>query len=131
MKDYYEIKEVSNLDTLNNHIKDGWEIIESYANEGKVKYHIGLTKDTVIENLRKIIKLYEDNGLKDVLFDRIGDELNDDINYYEETTYQPSLNPLVQTFNFYERWVNGKETMLKRKAGKERNNDLVDHSLPF
>ncbi|KTF59859.1 MULTISPECIES: hypothetical protein [Bacillus amyloliquefaciens group] len=131
MKDYYEIKEVSNLDTLNNHIKDGWEIIESFADGGKVKYHIGLTKDTVIENLHKIIELYEDTGLKDVLFERIGDGLNDDINDYEETTYQPSLNPLVQTFIFYERWVNGKETMLKRKSGKERDSDLVDHSLPF
>lgn len=49
MQDYYEIKEVSNLDTLNNHIKDGWEIIESYVDGGKVKYHIGLTKDTVWE----------------------------------------------------------------------------------
>ncbi len=131
MKDYYQIREVSDVEILNACIKDGWEIIDSYSTGGDLRYHVGLTKDTVIENLRKVISMYEEHGMKDMLLKKVGESLGDDINDYEETTFQPSLNPLAQMVKFYEQWVNEEDVMLKRKPGKERDSDEVDYSLPF
>ncbi|APH69755.1 hypothetical protein BAX60_21190 [Bacillus subtilis] len=105
MKEYVEIKELRPSENVNNYIKDGWEIIETLKQKNyemeELSYVVGYPAKKKIEDLKEIIKTYEDRGFKEQLFKSIAEENSED---YAEITesYYSQQNETTKFMNNYE-----------------------------
>jgi alanyl-tRNA synthetase len=119
MRDFVEVKIVY-ANQIDDYLKDGWEIIDTTTlvlgnGESKLEYHIGLPPKAKIDQLKQIIKLYEEYGFKEELFKKIAEKNGHDLNDYTEGSGFHVNNETTQFIENYEKIVNNKVIKLYKK----------------
>jgi hypothetical protein len=124
MKDYIKA-EVVEYRELDSYLQKGWEIFETTKTvfdngESTLHYHIGLQARTKINNLKHIIQLYEEHGLKEELFKMIAEINGDNIEDYDQSPDGHRVkNEMVSFLEQYEAAVNDKQTKFFKKLSSE------------
>ena len=128
MKNYSSVKDVTSRE-IDKHLKNGWEIIDTtrYSLGGpddtELRYHIGYPLQRKFEELLSIVRLFEEHGFKDKLFEKIAHE--EGINLDDFSTgggYQIGQDYLTLEFiKKYESVVNEKENVEFFKKVKFEN----------
>ncbi len=125
MKDYVRTNYV-NASQVDDYLSEGWEIIETTTSlidpggETRLVYHIGLTARELMNKYKGIIKDYEKYNLQDILFEKIADSYNKDIDNYE-VLGSGGKDEVSKYLTNYERTVEGNNTTysIKRKLDEE------------
>lgn len=111
MKQYVEISTCYDRQ-INDRIKDGWEIIDTVNSreQDTLVYHIGYPAALRIQELKEIIKKYEEFGFKEELFNKVAESNNDKVeNYQKGGGGFSSQNPTVTFMSDYDRLVDDDE----------------------
>lgn len=119
MKNYSSINVVTGSE-INEYIQKGWEIIDtsrySYdggANNVELQYHIGYPLQRKYEELLSLVKLFEEHGFKEKLFEKIAE--SEGVNLQEFSTKRGyTLDQTYEVVQFmvkYESIVNGKDNI--------------------
>ncbi|MEC1440520.1 hypothetical protein P9D57_17670 [Bacillus sonorensis] len=114
MRDYVKVEVVESDVRLDYLLKQGWEIFatNTYAlvpGDQRTQYHVGLPAKVRIEELKEIIRKYEEFGFKEQLFEKVAKENGEKI---EEFSYGGGLPIQTKTTDFikeYEYRVNDKQ----------------------
>ncbi|MGG4124823.1 hypothetical protein ABEV79_15070 [Bacillus licheniformis] len=132
MRDYVKVEAVESDVRLDNLLKQGWELFatntyEFYPRDQRTKYHVGLPAKVRIEELKEIIRKYEEFGFKEQLFEKVAKENDEKI---EEFSYDGILPIQTKTTDFieeYEYRVNDKQVRIyKKKERKKRNIEDIE-----
>lgn len=124
MKDFIRI-EVVGANEVEQYLKKGWEIIETTKNvyemgESTLNYHIGLTARSKVNELKRIIQLYEENGLKEELFKKVAQNNGHNIEDYDQSPDGHRFrNDTISFLEHYEEVVNDKTTKFYKKLTSE------------
>lgn len=125
MTDYIRVHITSDDEEANKYIKKGWDLIDtsksvSYETGGSyTKYSLGFSTREYSNQLLAIIKDYEKHGFKELLFEKVAEEMDDKIDDYETTGYRASNSSLAVYMTKYENVVHDQNVMYSKK----RKND--------
>jgi len=112
LKDFTEILEIDTKDKVNEYLKEGWVIIDTlkikYPEQDFLHFVIGYPATKKIEDLKSIIRRYEEANLKVELFKSIATNNDHDFNEIEDTHYGES-NATTDYMNFYEKTMDSKK----------------------
>ncbi|MEB4594489.1 hypothetical protein JR311_09725 [Bacillus velezensis] len=135
MKEYVDIQEIQYSD-LKNYIREGWEVIDNYKIDEKYIYVVGYHYKQKVEDLKTLIKIYEDFGFKEQLFNAIAKINNDNytkIKKYSSKNDSFYRNETTEFLNRYEKILG-----TKTKYGTEEDDTdswgplyKNDTELPF
>ena len=128
MKDYIRLEILASGDSVDQYLSKGWEIIDTTKSafpEGDtfVKYHLGLPSKVLMDNLLSIIKEYERHGLKELLFESIAKQNDDNVNDYDTNGFHSTKNELTNFMQTYEDVVNNKKVTYSNRKESPFNND--------
>ncbi|KKI90676.1 hypothetical protein WQ54_19340 [Bacillus sp. SA1-12] len=120
MKEYIKVEITSDDNTVDKLMKQGWEIIatNNYVIEppdSRTQYHLGLPAKVRIEELREIIRQYEEFGFKGQLLQKIAEQNEDKLEDYTEHGGRPAYGETVNFIKKYEDVVNNKNVNLYTK----------------
>ncbi|OMC83617.1 hypothetical protein BK128_18075 [Viridibacillus sp. FSL H7-0596] len=126
MKTYHSIKTASERD-IDSLLKTGWEIIDktisSYdgtANNTSIVYHVGYPLEKQYNDLLSIVRLFEVNGFKEQLFDKLATDDGFDMSEYSDIGggYPLIIEdiPVLETITKYENIVNNKKIKFYRSV---------------
>ncbi|AVM25529.1 hypothetical protein [Bacillus pumilus] len=122
MKDYTEILEIDTRDKVNKYLEEGWEIIDTlkikYPEQDFLKFVIGYPASKKIEDLKAIIRRYEEANLKVELFKSIADNNGHDFNEIEEDSNYGDSNATTDYMNFYEKTMGNEKQYSKKLETK-------------
>ena len=102
---------------VNDYLDKGWKLLDttksaydSSGNDTSITYHLGYPVENRISDLLAIIKLYEENGLKEELFSKLAMESGIDLNDYSNGGFGWKVNhPTLELLTQYEKVVNDKD----------------------
>ncbi|MFA9144879.1 hypothetical protein [Bacillus safensis] len=124
MKDYVEILDLDYTENVNKYLQAGWEIIDTLKvkvyEDDRLNYVVGYPATKKVEDLKEIIRNYEEANLKVELFKSIAANNDHDFNEIESTHYGES-NATTDYMNFYEKTMDSKK---KYSIKKEPLNDF-------
>lgn len=138
MTDYVRVFETSEEREANKYIDKGWDLIDtskrsSFNGEGGyssyTQYTLGLSAKEYSNKLFDIIREYEKYGLKDELFGRVANEMDDRIDDYRPTSGLGVVTPLAGYMSNYEEIVNDRSISFYRNNPVNDDDDL--ENLPF
>jgi hypothetical protein len=124
MKDFIQI-EIVHSNEIDKYLQKGWEIIETtkmvYDDGGsRLNYHIGFSARSKVNELKQILKIYEEYGFKEELFKKVAQSNGDNIDNYDESpSGHPVGNETVSFLEQYEATVNDKQTKFYKKLTPE------------
>lgn len=145
MTDYIRVFETTNQKEANEYIKNGWDLIDtptvtnfdgdSHYNS-HTQYTLGLSAKEYANRLLAIVKEYEKHDLKEILFEKVAEELNDNAKWYEEKDKDealslaligpgPSKSPVAKFMVDYEDVIN------EKKVSYFRNKTTYIDDYPF
>ncbi|ULH21323.1 hypothetical protein ACSYG7_13620 [Bacillus velezensis] len=112
MKEYVKIIELSHMENVNRYIQEGWEVIDTLKRnimheEEVLNYVIGYPIKKRVEDLKEIIKAYEEKGLKEELFKGIAEDNGENYTEIHEGAYQKQ-NETSKFMNKYEKALDSK-----------------------
>lgn len=112
LKEYVEIIELSHMQNVNRYIQEGWEVIDTLKRnimheEEVLNYVIGYPIKKRVEDLKEIIKAYEEKGLKEELFKGIAEDNGENYTEIHEGSYQKQ-NETSKFMNKYEKALDSK-----------------------
>ncbi|WCO63680.1 hypothetical protein [Bacillus licheniformis] len=121
MRDYVKVEVVESDARLDHLLKRGWEIFSTNTYEvaprdQRTQYHVGLPAKVRNEELKEIIRKYEEFGFKEQLFEKVAKENGEKI---EEFTYGGGRPIQTKTTDFikeYEYRVNDKYTEIFKEV---------------
>lgn len=94
---------------------------EDVGDGSYVKYSLGLSAKEYANKLLAIIREYEKYGLKELLVEKVEEELNDSMDLYQTAGFWESDAPLTKYMSDYEDIVNNKK--VKYYKDKESKDD--------
>lgn len=124
MREYVKVEVTTDDNTVFKLMKQGWEIISTnnYVIEppdSRTQYHLGLPANVRIEQLRNIIKKYEELGFKDQLLQKVAEENEDSLDNYSNGGGSPAYGALPRFMEEYEDVVNDKKVHVYKKLDKD------------
>lgn len=148
MADYIRVFETTSEKKANEYIKKGWDLIDTptvtnfdgdshYSSH--TQYTLGLSTKEYANKLLAIIREYEKHDLKEILFEKVAEERNDNAKWYEEPENEKhmaniellgpglSKSPIAKFMTNYEDVVNEKKISYYKKSKLE----IDDEDLPF
>lgn len=110
MKSYKHLEEVT-ISEIDKYLSIGYEIVETEKRvfedgEERVYYHVGYPLETQFKELKDVISLYEQYGLKELLFSKIAESIGEVINDYDDRNGHVVSNEVTKNLSLYERAVN-------------------------
>lgn len=110
--------------SVDSFLEKGYEIIETtkdiHPDGETLTYHLGYPMETHYQELKEIIDLYENHGLKEELFKKIGESIGENVSDYEDSPGGHKVNnELVKSLEKYERIVNRKNKKYSKKLTNE------------
>ncbi len=134
-KDYIQTSFESEVNQLK---KRGYQVVNIHThvepdrNEYTV-FTLGLSYETAYKQLISLVKDIEEIFSKEELFEKIGQEFDEDYNEYTKNAYLETKNEFTNWMVTYEEAVHGKEnTYLKNKKDDfEFQEDEEETSMPF
>jgi hypothetical protein len=119
MKEYIRV-DLCGSGQVDKYLNDGWEIIEtakqSYPDgETKVDYHIGLPAKVLVDKLLSVIKDYEEQGLKERLFEGVAIGFDENASDYETGMGHATPSKTARYMENYERIVNNQIVQVRKK----------------
>lgn len=135
MKEFTDIEETQSTD-LGYYLKEGWEVIDYYKRDEKLIYVVGYPYRKEVEDLKALIKAYEEFGFKEQLFKAIAEKNNNDyaqIKEYGSSTQLFFRNETTEFMNRYEALLGNN----KKYGTEEEHTDysdgmyINDSDLPF
>lgn len=124
LKDDVEILDRDYTENVNEYLQAGWEIIDTIKvkvyEDDRLNYVVGYPATKKIEDLKEIIRNYEEANLKVELFKSIAANNDHDFNEIEGTHYGES-NATTDYMNFYEKTMGSKK---KYSIKKEQFTDF-------
>jgi hypothetical protein len=123
MKDFIQV-EIVDINELDGYLQKGWELFETTKTvfedgETSLNYHIGFSAKSKVNELKRIIKFYEDHGFKEELFKRVALNNGHDIDDYDSRGGHPVKNDTISFLERYEAAVNNKQTKFYKKLTSE------------
>ncbi|MEN8699606.1 hypothetical protein [Bacillus infantis] len=120
----YSRLEIVDAKEVDMYLNKGWQIIETSKStypEGDtlVKYHVGYPTSRFVDDLKSIIKEYENRGFKDKLFEEIATENSENINDYDTRGFYTVRTPLTKFMENYELIVNNKTVHFYKEPAKK------------
>lgn len=148
MADYVRVFETTSEKEANDYIKNGWDLIDTptvtsfdgdshYSSH--TQYTLGFSAKVYANRLLAIVKEYEKHGFKEILFEKVAEELNDNVKWYHEPEDKKQMtnikllgpglskSPIAKFMSNYEYVVNDK----KVSYYKDTKIEIDDEDLPF
>lgn len=124
MSKYVEVTVVTDGDKVNKLISEGWEIISTnnYVIEppdARTQYHMGLPAQVLVEELRGLIRKYEEFGFKDELFKKVAEQNEENLDDYGTGTGRYTIDKTPKFMSKYEKLVNNRNVEYLRKLGDD------------
>lgn len=109
MKEYIEITTCYPQE-INKKLSEGWEIIDTTKDSSdyseSIIYHLGYPASARIAELIKLLKLYENHGLKEELFKKIALDNNEESEEFIIGSSFDNYSPTAEFMTNYEKIVN-------------------------
>ena len=131
MTDYVRVFETTNETEANDYIKKGWDLIStptktSFDGEGGyssyTQYTLGLSAKEYANKLLTVIREYEKYGFKELLVEKIEQEMDDKIEEYDTVGFWVAETPLTRYMSEYEDVVNDEKVKYYKNKENEFDN---------
>jgi hypothetical protein len=125
MENYIRV-ELAYADTVDKYLGDGWEIIDTAKSttgyeqlDTTIKYHVGLPARVQVDRLMAIIRDYEDQGLKEKLFEGVAEKSGETVSDYEIGGRYHAPSKIARYMENYEDVVNNRNVIVSKKPTQE------------
>jgi len=133
MNEYIRVDVVSSH-SVDKYLSEGWEIIETTKVDtglgeisARVEYHIGLPANILVGQLTKIIKDYEEQGLKRKLYEGVAKRFNEDASEYGTGDGHSTSSQTAKYMVTYEKVVNNQNVQVYKKYTQEELQEKYSH----
>ncbi|OMD04723.1 hypothetical protein MKX34_11700 [Paenibacillus sp. FSL R5-0636] len=114
--DYVKIETATSYD-IQKYLDEGWIIIDTSKefngrDDTSIKYHVGYPTQKRIQDLMRIISMYEEHGFKNLLFSEIAKKNGVDLDDYKLGEW--SLDETSQILSLYESVVQNKKVTFSK-----------------
>lgn len=133
MKEYIRLELVGSGE-VHKYLEDGWEIVEtakqSYPEgETRVDYHIGLPARVMVDRLMTVIRDYEEQGLKEKLFEGVAESFDENASDYETGAGHPTSSKTARYMETYEKTVNDINVTVRKKFTQEELRERAEFNF--
>ncbi|MCG1020772.1 hypothetical protein [Sutcliffiella horikoshii] len=127
MREYLKVEVLTDENRIDKLLKKGWEIIatNNYVIEppdSRTQYHMGMPAKVKIQQLKDIVKKYEEYGFKDQLIQKVADQNGDNIEEYTIGGGRPVYSETATFIQEYEDVVNDQNVSVTKKFKDEDYN---------
>lgn len=120
VREYVKVEVLTDANEIDKLMKQGWEIIatNNYVIEppdARTQYHLGLPANVRIEQLREIVKKYEEFGFKDELLKKVAEQNGENIEDFTTHGGRPAYGETPAFIKKYEDAVNNVDVRIYRE----------------